>query len=307
MTKILPISSADPELQQESLFLEQQDYKLHLRHIHKNPNGKPVLMVHGMIENGRIFYSENGKGFGCYLAQQGFDVYVLDLRGRGKSTPLINVEADHGQYESITEDIPKVIDHIHSLTKQTMHLVSHSWGGVLVGSVLVRHPQLSNKVCSNICFASKRSIIHKSFEKRLKLDFFWNWLAPKLAKRKGYLDAKALKFGADNETIGSLAHCIAWVNIGDWHDPFDGFDYQTAAKEFNWPPTWHLTGINDTILGNQIDVRHFIKECHDENAEFTLLSKKNGNLVDYDHNDILTHPQACNDHFPNIVKWMHNI
>ena len=159
---------------------------------------------------------------------------------------------------------------------------------------------------SNLCFASKRSIIHNSFEKRLKLDFFWNWLAPKIAKRKGYLDAKALKFGADNETLGSLAHCVAWVNISDWHDPFDGFDYFSAAQDFSWPPTWHLTGIKDTILGNQIDVKHFIKECDDDSAQFTLLSKQNGNLVDYDHNNILTHPRALEDHFPKIVHWLNS-
>ena len=58
----------------------------------------------------QIFYTEKGKGLGCYLAEQGFDVYVLDLRGRGKSTPLINAESDYGQHEAITHDIPLLID-----------------------------------------------------------------------------------------------------------------------------------------------------------------------------------------------------
>ena len=66
--------------------------QLHLRHF-PGP-GHPVFLVHGAIENGRIFYSDNGKGFAPYLQKQGFDVYVLDLRGRGKSLPTLRKGAE---------------------------------------------------------------------------------------------------------------------------------------------------------------------------------------------------------------------
>ena len=46
-----------------------------------------VFLLHGSIENGRIFYSENNKGLAPFLARNGYDVYVGDLRGRGKSKP----------------------------------------------------------------------------------------------------------------------------------------------------------------------------------------------------------------------------
>ena len=76
------------QLRQRSRYLNDGDHQLHIRHIYceGGEQGQPVLMVHGAIENGRIFYNEKGKGFGCYLAQQGFDVYVIDLRGRGHYT-----------------------------------------------------------------------------------------------------------------------------------------------------------------------------------------------------------------------------
>ena len=77
-------------MQQESIFIANDGQQLHLRHIWTKPGGVPIFMLHGLIENGLIFYTEKGKGLACYLAEQGFDVYVADLRGRGKSTPMID-------------------------------------------------------------------------------------------------------------------------------------------------------------------------------------------------------------------------
>lgn len=69
----------------QSLFLQASDYRLHLMHISQpGQRGIPVLMIHGMVEDGRIFYHPSGKGLGCYLARQGYEVYVADLRGTAR-------------------------------------------------------------------------------------------------------------------------------------------------------------------------------------------------------------------------------
>ena len=288
---------------QESIFLPQGEHQLHLRHVWQKKGGIPVFMIHGVIENGLIFYTKKGKGLACYLAEQGFDVYVADLRGRGESTPPINKNADHGQFETITQDIPCFINYIIKETQQKMHLIAHSWGGVLLASALARSPELSKNVLSKTCFGTKRMVTVKSLEKLFKINVFWNNLAPKLANKKGFLDAKSFGIGSDNETVNSLADSVVWTKKSDWHDPRDGFDYFQAAKLIDWPPTWHFTGSKDKVLGHAIDVNAFIKEYNPQ-AKFTLLSKTSGNIHDYDHINILTHPDALNDHFPLLVKWL---
>ena len=56
----------------QSLFLDQSDlnhqpFSLHLMHISQpGRTGMPILMVHGMIEDGRIFYHKSGKGLGSF-------------------------------------------------------------------------------------------------------------------------------------------------------------------------------------------------------------------------------------------------
>lgn len=291
-------------MDQSSLFVEQGHHKLHVRHIWQQQGGQPIIMFHGAIENGRIFYTHKGKGLACYLAEQGFDVYVADFRGRGNSLPAIKDDHNHGQYHSIVEDIPALINFVYGRHQQPMHVVCHSWGGVLFSSALVRQPELRDKIRSKLCFGTKRQVTVWNMERLWKVSLFWKRLAPMLTKRVGFLDSVKLKIGSDNETHASLTESVAWVKLGNWHDPIDGFDYKQAAQDFAWPPTWHITSINDHTLGHAQDVQLFIAECNNKEAKFSNLSKAAGNAVDYDHINILTHPKAVQDHFVQIALWL---
>ncbi|WP_144394676.1 alpha/beta fold hydrolase [Pleionea sediminis] len=289
---------------QESLFVPVADHQLHLRHIWRDNGGAPVLMLHGAIENGKIFYTESNKGLGSFLARQGLDVFVADFRGRGQSQPSLYESQNHGQYHSITEDIPALIEFIHQQTNQPVHIVCHSWGGVLAASTMVRFPELRSKIKSYLCFGTKRQITVWNFERLLKISLIWKRFSPWIAKRKGYLDAKKLKIGSDGETLDTLKEGVSWVKIGPWQDPVDSFDYESAAKHYDWPPTWHITGLKDKALGHEKDVKVFMAECHNPDADFSLLSKATGNHVDYDHINILTHPKSEMDHFPKVAAWL---
>lgn len=291
-------------MQQESIYITEGEEQLHLRHIWQRKGGVPIFMLHGLIENGFIFYTEKGKGLACYLAEQGFDVYVADLRGRGKSLPAINSQSTFGQHETITCDIALFLEKIQRFNPQKMHLIAHSWGGVLISSFLARYPKWLDKVHSKTCFGTKRVVTAKTLEAYFKLGLMWRYIAPILAKKNGYFDAKKFRFGSDSETKKSLEESITWVIPGKWHDLNDGFDYYTAAQNVTWPPTWHLTGISDYALGHQQDVQLFIDECNNRNAKFSVLSKQAGNQVNYDHINILTHPNSVNDHFPKLALWL---
>lgn len=290
-------------MQQQSLYINDGHHQLHLRHISKNDNGVPVLLLHGTIENGKIFYTESGKGLACFLAKHGFNVFVADFRGKGLSIPNVQDDPNHGQHELITKDIPLFLDYISERCQQKIHVICHSWGGVLFASSLARYPELANQVASNVCFGTKRSIYQKSIRKFLKVNVLWNRIAPFLARKKGYVDAVKLKFGADNESRQFLLQSIEWVKRNQWRDPFDGFDYHGAAKNISWPDTWHITGINDHLLGHADDVKAFIAESN-PNAKFSLLSQQSGNALNYDHIDILTDPLTVTDHFPQVVDWL---
>jgi alpha-beta hydrolase superfamily lysophospholipase len=173
----------------QSLFHHDDHHSLHLMHISKpGHSGTPILMIHGMVEDGRIFYHKSGKGLGSFMAQQGYDVYIADLRGMGLSTPKISAASTHGQTETIQQDIPALIRFVlgHSGHKQ-LHLIAHSWGGVYINSALLFQPELIPKIISSTFFGSKRTVRARTFERYLKIDLIWNRLSLVASKRKGFL------------------------------------------------------------------------------------------------------------------------
>ena len=279
--------------------------RLHLKRIWCDPMGPPLFMLHGAIENGRIFYSGNGKGLAPFLARSGFDVYVADLRGRGGSTPPISRSSHYGQTEAITEDIPAFINHIGELRgRAPEQWIAHSWGGVLLSSCMARYPEYLGMLRSAVYFGSKRSVRVKNIHRLLKVEVMWKRLCPLIAACVGYLPARQMRIGSDSETVRSLSQCNEWVKPAPWVDPGDGFDYGAAITKAALPPIWYIAAENDHALGHPDDVRDFMDESGPSAAMYSVLSQENGNLHDYDHISMLTHPDAVKDHFPSVVAWL---
>ncbi|GAA4822327.1 alpha/beta fold hydrolase [Algivirga pacifica] len=295
-------------LQTTSLFIPIGNDQLHLKRFYnEDSNGEAVLMIHGAIENGSIFYAKKKlKGLAPFLAQEGYDVYVVDLRGRGLSTPAVNKTSTNTQYDTIMEEIPACIQKIRAIRSEhtPIHTVAHSWGGVLLLAYLARHPQETFKSMNFL--ATKRSIKVKNIKKLWEVDVFWSAVGEMLTRVKGYLPAKEWGFGADNESRAVYRDCRQWVYaLNEWKSNQDGFDYLDAlAKANNIPPTLYLTGLKEYYLGHQMDVKRLMKEVNNPQDQFILLSKENGFKKDYDHINICTSKEGPQDHFPLIVEWM---
>jgi pimeloyl-ACP methyl ester carboxylesterase len=243
---------------------------------------------------------------GPFLAREDFDVYAADLFGRGLSEPRISRSSRHGQWESITQEIPAYIEMIRSRTRdQGQVWMAHSWGGVLLLSVLARFPEYRKLVRGIVFFATKRSVRVRNRETFVRLDLFWNRAARVLVRLYGYLPALELHIGADNETDLSHAESRKWVIPGPWIDPRDGFDYGAALAGADLPPMLFLTGSGDLCLGHSADVRRLMAELGPRSrAEFRELSRAAGNRHDYGHVDIMTSADAEADHFASVRDWV---
>jgi pimeloyl-ACP methyl ester carboxylesterase len=91
----------------------------------------PVLLVHGFGQNRYTFHTSR-RSFVNYLASAGFDVFNLDLRGRGRSRRFGGALRDATLDDFITEDVPAAIRSVLRLTGYSqLLLVGHSMGGLI--------------------------------------------------------------------------------------------------------------------------------------------------------------------------------
>ena len=289
----------------ESLFISFKNETLHLKQISKSSSAIPVLCIPGAIENGKIFYSEkSNKGLAYYLANNGYQAFVADFRGKGKSYPKIDKESSFGQFEIITEDIKIFIDFIIEKTdSKKINILSHSWGGVLISSFLARNPEYIRKIASMVYIAVKRRVMVVNMHRIFVVTFIWNFLTKLIVKIFSYLPSHIFTFASESESKQSVLDSINWVKNNPWIDQIDSFNYEIALKNITLPATLHLTGISDLSLGNPIDVQLFINESGHHPYQFKILGKEFGNNLDYNHINILTAREAYDDHFPLIIKW----
>lgn len=302
----LTVSEYNPgvELLQESIFLPiGKGNRLHLLRIRKpdpdrGTEGAPVLMVHGAIANGRVFHSGSGKGLAPFLAREGFDVYVADLRGRGRSEPPVSAGSEFGQTEAIIEDLPAFVDAIRARRGDIPQVwIGYSWGGVLLGSFFARFPQYRGLCRGMVCLGTKRVVQARGWEPFFKVQLVWKRVLPFVAARAGYAPARELGIGSDNESLASLLQCVEWVKPGPWVDPGDGYDYAGAAKGAEFPPALFLAGGQDRALGNPRDVREWIREAGFKEYEFEVIPGLN-------HEGLVTDPEASRRHFRRIAQWL---
>lgn len=297
------------KVRQESTWLPAANGEsVHLCRVTADTAGPSVLLLHGMVENGRVFYSESNRGFAPFLARRGFDCWVLDLRGRGGSRPHVNRLSGWGQTDSLLEDLPTAIAHIEAERGRPAELwVAHSWGGVMLASYLVRFPEQARSVRRAVFFGTKRRVLTRTLERRLKVDLMWKLAASAIVAACGFLPARSLGWGSDDESRRSWADCVTWIReASPWIDMVDGFDYQTAARTQCLPRTLWITGAADRSLGHPDDVRLFMRECNDPDGDALHLARCGGYPRDAGHIGMLTHPAADNEHFPDIADWMSN-
>lgn len=264
----------------------------------------PIFLLHGYFEDSKIFYSKSMKGLAPFLAENGFDVFVCDLPGKGKSLPQVGKGFEHSQYDIIVHDIPKYLEYIRKVTgKQDLHIGAHSWGGVDVLAYMARFED--KHVKSIFTFGSKRRINVKGWHKLVAINFGWNFIGRLSLVSKGYVSAKMLGLGGVNEPKAYYEQTDKWVKEKDWIDPVDHFDYHKAFEKVHLPPTLYITGEDDKILGNPVDVKALMDETGpNQPTVYKVIGKSSGYQNNYDHINLLTHPDAREEHFKLVLEFL---
>ncbi len=96
-----------------------------------------VILQHGLGSNGLAF-DYPGHSLAEALANAGFDCFISELRGAGKSD---RPDRQYGIDEYLDYDIPAVIDAVRQYTqRERVSWIGHSMGGILMMMHGIDHP-----------------------------------------------------------------------------------------------------------------------------------------------------------------------
>jgi pimeloyl-ACP methyl ester carboxylesterase len=139
----------EPKLETESYLIPSVDPGIQLYIRNKHPAGvtsfagdRILLYVHGATYPSETAFDLplNGRSMMDYIAQQGFDVYLVDVRGYGASTRPPEMDQPPADNKPIVDtptaakDVGAAVDHI--LQKRgvaKLNLMGWSWGTAIMG------------------------------------------------------------------------------------------------------------------------------------------------------------------------------
>lgn len=290
-------------------------------------DAEPVLLVHGLGANRFNFDAAADCSLAGYLAAQGFDVWLVDLRGSGASTAgtwrwawTFDDHVDH--------DIPPVLAYICQVTgRRRVHWIGHSMGGMILYAHLLRTggERIASGVTlgSPVRFTQRPGGLHRlaALEPLVKLlpmvpaAAFGRLAAPlvgvvgpallghqmNVANVDWAVIRKAYYNVASHLAPGVVAQFFAWMRTGDFAAA-DGFSYRDNLARIT-TPLFVVTGRGDRIAPPE-DVREAFTAISSERKAYLELAGDAGFACDYGHLDLVFGRQAPAEVYPRISAWL---
>ena len=155
-------SQAEPKLVTESYMIQSRDPGIQLYVRNKRPDGmtqfsgeKTLLYVHGTTQAASTTFDLplDGLSWMDYIARHGYDVYLVDLRGYGRSMRPPEMAKPAGENPPIVrtdvavEDVAAAVDHILTRRNVTkLNLMGWSWGTAIMGRYATENSDRVNRL-----------------------------------------------------------------------------------------------------------------------------------------------------------------
>jgi pimeloyl-ACP methyl ester carboxylesterase len=302
--------------------------------------GEPVLLVHGFGLNHRHLDVERDLSLACYLRDQGYDVWAVDLRGRGAS------ELPEGSWnfdDYVQKDLPAVVKYIIEHTQYPkLHWAAHSMGAMLfyafAGST-EHQDKIASAVAGQGPFHGKSDtngndsnntqatgyeyivLPMMGFFRRLRIPWtgvarFGAFWYPQLRR---ILPREFIHIGLnpDNITYESLkkvsvravervspevlAQFLDWALARHWTASDGTTDYRANIRNIN-VPTRVLAGAIDKLCPPHNQKAGY-EELGTDDKDLIVAGKDEGFSINYSHLDFVQGENAPEEIFPLFDEW----
>lgn len=290
----------------------------------------PILFCHGLGANRFNFDMDEQHSLALNMAQRGYDVFFLDLRGAGDSQYsqwFRTGKWDIHFSDYVEKDIPAVVDFICSHTGQKkIHWIGHSMGGMV--AYAVAQTSLAKKFASFCAVAGPGHFKYLShflpmtrlafFIKPLKVihaSFFAKFYAPILPYLHNVpyissiflrenMSPQVLKTAGVNlvtdNPVSLLLEFAQWVQTGKVVN-HSGYSYHDNMDKIT-APMLLLSGSDDQFA--PVDsVRFVYDNISSKDKKHVHFSPENGDHR-YGHGDLVVGEPAIYEIWPVIEQWV---
>lgn len=278
--------------------------------------GAPVVLVHGFAQN-RYTWHSSGRSMSAWLASQGLDVYVLELRGHGNSRASGAPE----RFADYVEDAAELAEAIG----QPAFWVGHSLGGSVAYALATRSPVRGVIGIGAVYrFGQHNRVV--------------NWLtrASHLARARGLLGGLSVRTRLAGQVLGRLygisdiagyAFPVSGWAPGslepellaerlergfDWTSLHVWLDMSRWAHDggFDYAPEWAHTDVPLLVITGDLD--HLMPPS-DARAAFTESGSRDKQLLELEpwstgthwgHLDLVSGKQAPEHVWAPVSAWM---
>ena len=256
----------------------------------------PVILVHGTYCTRSFWVSSKGIGMGVYLAEQGFDVWIPELRGHGLS-PKGESFSDITAEDQIRYDLPAIQEFVNQMTETPAFWIGHSFGGLFIVAALSMKWLNQDAVKGIVTFGSQISL----GDRYLKVPPVV-WSLSILMKLIGHLPAPKLGLGPEIEPAGVILETIRWKKLfGKWTDS-SGKSYWDGLSDIEVPVMTFAAAKDKNDPAEGCKIIH--QKYSSRDKIFIILGRNYRFSKDYDHVGMVISKEAQTEVWPDIAGWM---
>ncbi len=295
----------------------------------KARNTSPILLVHGLGANRLNFDFNEDLSLARYLSSQGYDCWLVDLRGAGVSA-VPHLRWTWNFDDHAFDDIPAALDFIARATRRPkVHWIGHSMGGMLLYAWLLKGN--AERIESGVTLGSPvrfsprndglQHMVHlRSLIRRLPLipnALLLRLILPVIGvvdlggmvrrqmnvRNVDFTTIRSAVYNAvEHISPGVLAQFLDWIGSGEFRSADGSYSYTRNLDQVE-TPLFVIAGRGDELVP-ACDSRLAFEQASSPVKRYLELCSADGYADDYGHIDLVFGRRARHEVFPEILDWL---
>jgi len=287
----------------------------------------PVLLIPDSFLSADEFFAGPRGGLAAYLAERGFEVFSVELRGMGSSSSAVNPKLVDWCFDDWLEvDLPAVLGAVtRNSSKDKVIIVGHGLGGTLAMLAGSKYPERVAAVVGlgspggvwrppNKLLAALLTSSAKITDEPIEVGDYLGLPAP-FASEQALVDIllfndSGFENGAASEYFedapGYLSSCLlrrlaGWYESGIFLDREGEADILEGLDGFVQPALLIAGKLDHLYCPGEVLIAYETIPANDK--ELFIASRVNRLMVDYGHMGLVMGPYADRDIYKHVVKW----